>query len=113
MTQARISGATAAASSSQLRIGCASKAFNEPRAPSMLALRLSGAVLYQGRNRPMASRIPPATARSSPRPRRPRLMRREPIGWRAVDDGLTEGPDGRPRCRWAVSAPEYVAYHDE
>jgi DNA-3-methyladenine glycosylase I len=40
-------------------------------------------------------------------------MRREPIGWRAVDDGLTEGPDGRPRCRWAVSAPEYVAYHDE
>ena len=40
-------------------------------------------------------------------------MRREPIGWRAVDDGLTEGPDGRPRCRWAVSAPEYVAYHDD
>jgi DNA-3-methyladenine glycosylase I len=30
-----------------------------------------------------------------------------------VDDGLAEGPDGRPRCRWAVSAPEYVDYHDQ
>jgi DNA-3-methyladenine glycosylase I len=27
--------------------------------------------------------------------------------------GLASGPDGRPRCGWAVSAPEYVAYHDE
>jgi DNA-3-methyladenine glycosylase I len=26
---------------------------------------------------------------------------------------LAPGPDGRPRCRWGVSAPEYVAYHDE
>jgi DNA-3-methyladenine glycosylase I len=26
---------------------------------------------------------------------------------------LQPGPDGRPRCSWAVSAPEYVAYHDE
>ncbi len=24
----------------------------------------------------------------------------------------TPGPDGRPRCRWCVAAPEYVAYHD-
>lgn len=23
------------------------------------------------------------------------------------------GADGRPRCDWAVSAPEYVAYHDD
>ncbi|MCE7549945.1 DNA-3-methyladenine glycosylase I [Streptomyces thermodiastaticus] len=23
------------------------------------------------------------------------------------------GPDGAPRCPWALSAPEYVAYHDE
>ena len=23
-----------------------------------------------------------------------------------------DGPDGRPRCRWAVSTPEYLAYHD-
>jgi DNA-3-methyladenine glycosylase I len=22
------------------------------------------------------------------------------------------GPDGRPRCRWCVATPEYVAYHD-
>jgi DNA-3-methyladenine glycosylase I len=27
--------------------------------------------------------------------------------------GLASGADGRPRCAWAVSAPEYVAYHDE
>jgi DNA-3-methyladenine glycosylase I len=26
---------------------------------------------------------------------------------------LANGPDGRPRCRWAISAPEYVAYHDD
>jgi DNA-3-methyladenine glycosylase I len=30
-----------------------------------------------------------------------------------VSDGLASGPDGRSRCWWAVSAPEYVAYHDE
>jgi DNA-3-methyladenine glycosylase I len=30
----------------------------------------------------------------------------------ATED-LVPGPDGRPRCRWSVSAPEYVAYHDE
>jgi DNA-3-methyladenine glycosylase I len=29
-----------------------------------------------------------------------------------MSDGLATGPDGRPRCWWAVSAPEYVAYHD-
>jgi DNA-3-methyladenine glycosylase I len=26
---------------------------------------------------------------------------------------LADGPDGRPRCWWATSAPDYVAYHDE
>jgi DNA-3-methyladenine glycosylase I len=26
---------------------------------------------------------------------------------------LADGPDGRPRCRWAVSAPEYIGYHDD
>jgi DNA-3-methyladenine glycosylase I len=26
---------------------------------------------------------------------------------------LREGPDGRRRCSWATSAPEYVRYHDE
>jgi len=27
-------------------------------------------------------------------------------------DGLVAGPDGKPRCFWAVSAPDYVDYHD-
>jgi DNA-3-methyladenine glycosylase I len=27
-------------------------------------------------------------------------------------DGLLTGPDGRIRCSWAGSAPEYLAYHD-
>ncbi|HVV83455.1 MAG TPA: DNA-3-methyladenine glycosylase I [Kofleriaceae bacterium] len=27
-------------------------------------------------------------------------------------DGLAPGPDGRPRCAWGVSTPDYVAYHD-
>jgi DNA-3-methyladenine glycosylase I len=26
---------------------------------------------------------------------------------------LVIGPDGRPRCRWAGSAPDYLAYHDD
>jgi DNA-3-methyladenine glycosylase I len=29
----------------------------------------------------------------------------------AID--LVIGPDGRPRCFWAGSAPDYLAYHDE
>ena len=28
------------------------------------------------------------------------------------DDGLAPGPDGKPRCFWATSAPDYVDYHD-
>lgn len=27
--------------------------------------------------------------------------------------GATPGPDGLLRCPWALSAPEYLAYHDE
>jgi DNA-3-methyladenine glycosylase I len=27
-------------------------------------------------------------------------------------DGLVPGPDGQRRCAWAVSAPDYVDYHD-
>ncbi|MGD9797952.1 MAG: DNA-3-methyladenine glycosylase I, partial [Acidimicrobiia bacterium] len=23
------------------------------------------------------------------------------------------GPDGRRRCRWCLSAPDYLAYHDD
>jgi DNA-3-methyladenine glycosylase I len=30
----------------------------------------------------------------------------------ALKSDLAIGPDGEPRCRWATSAPEYVAYHD-
>ena len=30
-----------------------------------------------------------------------------------MSDGLAPGPDGRMRCWWGVSTPEYVAYHDE
>jgi DNA-3-methyladenine glycosylase I len=30
-----------------------------------------------------------------------------------VSDALAEGPDGLLRCRWAGSAPEYIAYHDD
>ena len=31
-----------------------------------------------------------------------------------ASDALAPGPDGRPRCSWAVGgAPEYVAYHDD
>ncbi|MBV9314864.1 MAG: DNA-3-methyladenine glycosylase I [Pseudonocardia sp.] len=26
---------------------------------------------------------------------------------------LLPGPDGRPRCSWGLSAPEYLAYHDQ
>jgi DNA-3-methyladenine glycosylase I len=29
-----------------------------------------------------------------------------------VSDALASGPDGRPRCWWGVSTPEYVDYHD-
>jgi DNA-3-methyladenine glycosylase I len=27
--------------------------------------------------------------------------------------GVVVGPDGRARCPWAVSAPDYIAYHDD
>ena len=30
-----------------------------------------------------------------------------------MDDALAEGPDGRLRCWWGASSPEYVAYHDD
>jgi DNA-3-methyladenine glycosylase I len=30
----------------------------------------------------------------------------------APADGLAPGPDGRPRCWWGVSTPDYLAYHD-
>ncbi len=30
-----------------------------------------------------------------------------------MSDGVVPGPDGRLRCPWGLSAPEYVAYHDD
>ena len=38
-----------------------------------------------------------------------------PVAGTPVPDGTgpVPGPDGAPRCPWALSAPEYVAYHDE
>jgi DNA-3-methyladenine glycosylase I len=40
---------------------------------------------------------------------------RGPAAEAPVPDGAgpVAGPDGAPRCPWALSAPEYVAYHDE
>ena len=32
---------------------------------------------------------------------------------KTLPPGLGLGPDGKPRCAWGLSAPEYVAYHDE
>jgi DNA-3-methyladenine glycosylase I len=34
-------------------------------------------------------------------------------GARARPKGPVAGPDGRLRCPWGLSAPEYVAYHDD
>ena len=31
----------------------------------------------------------------------------------AATRDLAAGPDGKPRCRWGISAPEYVSYHDD
>ena len=30
-----------------------------------------------------------------------------------MSDGAAPGPDGQLRCPWGLSAPEYVAYHDD
>jgi DNA-3-methyladenine glycosylase I len=30
-----------------------------------------------------------------------------------AERGAIEGPDGKLRCPWGLSAPDYVAYHDE
>ena len=30
-----------------------------------------------------------------------------------MSDGVAPGPDGRLRCLWGLSAPEYLAYHDD
>src|SRR4029450_8100474 len=60
-----MNGATAAAISSQRRIGWTSKHDWSPRSPSMLAKRLSESVPYQGRNTLTDSRAPPSIPISS------------------------------------------------
>jgi DNA-3-methyladenine glycosylase I len=30
----------------------------------------------------------------------------------SANEGLIVGEDGKPRCRWGASAPEYLPYHD-
>ena len=30
-----------------------------------------------------------------------------------MSDGAVAGPDGKLRCPWGLSAPEYIRYHDE
>jgi DNA-3-methyladenine glycosylase I len=37
----------------------------------------------------------------------------QPPGVPPAEQGAVEGPDGRLRCPWGLSAPEYLAYHDE
>jgi DNA-3-methyladenine glycosylase I len=37
----------------------------------------------------------------------------DPMTQPAPPKGPVPGPDGRLRCPWGLSAPEYVAYHDE
>jgi DNA-3-methyladenine glycosylase I len=38
-------------------------------------------------------------------------MSLEPI--ETASKGVEPGPDGKPRCWWALSSPDYVDYHDE
>jgi hypothetical protein len=66
MIQTRISGAAAAARSSQRRTWWTSQALKLPRAPSIVALALSGAVRYQAAKTPAATRTPPSAAINSP-----------------------------------------------
>jgi DNA-3-methyladenine glycosylase I len=42
-----------------------------------------------------------------------RSLRRDDHASMAMINGAQPGPDGLPRCPWALSAPEYLAYHDE
>ena len=30
-----------------------------------------------------------------------------------ISGGAVAGPDGKFRCPWGLSSPDYVAYHDE
>ncbi len=40
-------------------------------------------------------------------------MTGQPAQAGAAGRGVVRGPDGRLRCPWGLSAPEYLAYHDQ
>jgi DNA-3-methyladenine glycosylase I len=40
-------------------------------------------------------------------------LRRDDHAIMAMINGAQPGPDGLPRCPWALSAPEYLDYHDD
>src|SRR2546421_6833032 len=50
--------------------------------------------------------------RSFPLPLSPNHRASGTFGAVATDFGIEAGPDGKPRCRWAIGAPEYLDYHD-
>src|SRR4051812_38432786 len=87
-----MNGATAARSSSQRSTGWTSQAEKEPRAPSMVTLRLSGSVSYQGRKTASARRAPPAMATTSVSETRFRAT--SPLASTAADP-TPSGRDGR------------------
>ena len=66
-------------------------------------------------DRPKGTRTPPKqrVQPAARRPRRPAARASATRNGDAPADGLAPGPDGRPRCWWGVSTPDYVAYHDE
>ena len=52
-----------------------------------------------------------SSAYRAPSPSRAKSSRRSSVGAHGSENAT--GPDGRPRCPWGLSAPEYVRYHDE
>ena len=65
-----------------------------------------------GPARPRRRRVRPQRSRART-PRTPTTSGRWRTASRTVTDGATTGPDGQPRCPWGLSAPEYLAYHDD
>ena len=79
-----------------------------------MALRLSGFVSYQGRNRLSASSDAAEHGEEFPASEAAEVHAgAEPIGCRRVSDALAPGPTGGCAAGGRVSTPEYVAYHDE
>ena len=92
-----MNGATAAASSSQRRIGCTSQHDWSPRTPSILAKRLPESVPYQGRNTLRASSAPPSIPMISLRCSRP------PNAQRPYTERASASSASISHAPWAVS----------